>query len=465
MLSGALNSRIKRTIYLVVITTITIFITICISLKNKHPLYSKPNIVFIVIDALRADHLGFNGYQRNTSPNLDALAREGVAFTRCYATSSSTAYASVGLMTGRYLMVYGDDEAEGILDKKFTTLAEYLKKIGYHNIAFLNNGHYARGSGFERGFDQYNSFVGNASKTTDVAIDWLKNSDSPFFLWLHYIDPHSPYVAPPEFAKLFDGDALRREQTKELKVHLIDGSDPYKSQGYIPQIVFQQDKYSVGHYVALYDAEIKYTDYHIGRLLKHISSNTLIVVTADHGESMDEHNQYFTHGGNIYDELLHVPLILRDAGRFQRGQRISQAISTVDIVPTILKRADSKEQTFDIDLFDGIDLAHFITDKEIKRRYLYSYDQSIASIRDVNNQVKYILYSNGKEELFFLPNENENLLYSGGGALHIASMKNELRNHLNLWLKSYPIQSDVNPKKRVMEKELFEQLKSLGYTQ
>ena len=290
------SAKIKKFVItlFVLIVTASIFTFIYF---NYTP--DRPNILLITVDALRPDHLGCYGYERNTSPNIDKLAKEGTVFLNCFATSSSTAYASVGLVTGKYLMIYGNDEAGGILDKKFPTITEYLKESEYFTAAFLNNGHYASSTGFERGFDFYKNFIGNAKQTTDEVISFLNNynADKPLFIWIHYIDPHTPYVVHKDFLKIFEGDSLWNINDKNLELQPNEDIDPYLSKGFIPRIAFHREKYNLNYYIACYDSEISYLDFHIGRLMDNMPNSALTILTADHGEFLGEHNEYFSHGG------------------------------------------------------------------------------------------------------------------------------------------------------------------------
>lgn len=453
----------KKILYVVIVTFVVVIPMV--ALIHFKSIANKPNIIFIVVDALRSDHLSSYGYERDTSSNIDKLANEGVVFLNCFATSSSTGYSSVGLMTGKYLMIFGNDEAAGILDKKFPTLAEYLKKLGYFNVTFLNNGHYDYTTGFERGIDNYKNYTGNAKDTTDMAIKFLQNyhRKRPFFLWVHYIDPHAPYSAPEEYFRIFERDNLWEKNDKNLQVHPEAEVDPDRNDGFIPKIVFHEGNYLACYYIARYDAEIRYTDFHIGRLVREMPKNTLVILTADHGESMGEHNVYFSHGENIYDELLHVPLIIRDSGYFAGGKRIPAAVSSVDIVPTILSRIDPLWFFLKRNKFNGIDLKRAAKGKDLKRKYIFSYNPDVYCIRDCDKKSKYILDDKGKEELYFLPDEDNNFIEDN--SFESTLIRKKLRVNLKIWLADYPLRSDINPRNIPPSKEVQENLRSLGYLQ
>jgi len=430
---------------------------------------NKPNVILITIDALRADHLSCYGYKRYTSPNIDRLAAEGTVFLNCFAVSNATVFSSPALLTGRYLAI--DKRSiclDNILDKKFTTLAEYLKDCGYYTAAFFDNDNYRTGTGFEQGFDYYRNYGntrGDAQTITNDILNFLNDyrRNKSLFIWVHYMDVHAPYSASEELIRSFEGDELWLQNDRKLEVNPREAAGDDSSEGYIPRIVFHENKYSLNYYIACYDAGILYTDFHIGRLLKKIPDNTVVILTADHGESLGEHNVYFSHGDNIYDELLHAPLIIRDNKYFKRGKSISIAASSVDIVPTILSRINSIQYFFNKNKFNGIDLKRIVKGKDLKRRYIYSYYFGVHTIRDVDRNIKYISDGEGKEELYFLPDECNNLIEDN--SKEVFSVRKELRDNLKIWLMDYPLRSDINPIEISLTEEAKQNLRSLGYLQ
>ena len=431
-------------------------------------------MVLITVDALRADHLGCYGYPRNTSPDIDHFAKEGVTFANCFAPGSSTLHSSVGLLTGRYLATdkYGPFW-ENILDSKFTTLAEYLKSFGYYAIAFLSNGNYRIRRGFEQGFDYFHVYGDecDAKKLTAKVLSTLDRhkKDKPIFVWIHYMDPHIPYYFHKEYFNNFEGDRLYRQNDKtlELKPDNIDTKNylrGWASKGYIPPKAFHKDKYSLNYYIACYDAEVAYGDFYIGDLFRNIKKdNTIIILTADHGESLGEHNIYFAHGENIYDEVLHIPLIIKDNRYFKGGKIVSRPVSGIDIVPTILNRVNPIWYFFNKNKFDGIDLKSIAENKDARRKYIYSYYPWAFSIRDIDKNVKYTLWKNGPEELYILPDEINNLI--NDSSPKIDSIKVRLRESLRSWLKTYPVASDPNAKRVYIDEETARNLRNLGYLQ
>ncbi len=441
-------------------------------LLNQHRLSSRPDVLLITVDALRADHLGCYGYPRNTSPNIDRLAREGAAFLNCFATSSETNYSSVGLLTGRYLATTKYEPSwDNVLDKRFITLAKYLKNFGYETAAFLNNIHFREGSGFEQGFDYFHIYGEKDTKKLNAdVLNWLSKSrkGKPLFIWAHYLDPHIPYDNHKEYFGNFEEDKLYKENDRILKLN-PDKMDKdgrlieFDSRGYLPPKAFHKDRYNLNYYIACYDAEICNADFYIGKLLKNIKASTVIILTADHGESLGEHHIYCAHGENIYDEVLHIPLIIKYNRYFKGGKNVPTVVSAIDVVPTILSRIRPVWYLANRNKFDGIDLEEVIRNENIRRKYIYSYYPWAWSIRDINKNIKYILYSFGREELYMLPDENRDLIYNGPpGICHI---REELRKKLYLWLKTYPVRSDTNAKRVALDKNTEGHLRNLGYLQ
>ena len=435
---------------------------------------SPPDVILITVDALRADHLSGYGYPRKTSPNIDDFAKGGVTFLNCFATSSATVSAIPGLMTGQYVTVQKFEPFwDNILDKRFTILAEYLKNFGFYTAAFLANATLRKGRGFEQGFDYFYVKDGIGAKGLNTEVLHFLNRPSrnkPAFIWVHYMEPHSPYEFREEYFKKFGGDSLYKENDRmlQLKPDNVDVGQYFRestSDGYIPPIVFHKDRYNLNYYIACYDTEIVYVDLWIGRLLKGIKKNTIIILTADHGEAMGEHNVYFNHGENIYDEVVHIPLIIKDNRYFKGGKIISKAVSGVDIVPTILSRINPAWYFLNKSKFNGIDLRLLAQNKNIQRKYIYSYFTWAWSILDISKNIKYILNRNkgGREELYILPNEVKNLI--NDDSPEIVSVKNDLRQRLGLWRKAYPIFSDINTKKVTLDEDTKEDLRSLGYLQ
>ena len=264
-------------------------------------------MVLVTIDTLRADRVGVYGGDSAVTPNLDRLARRGVTFVDATAHAPLTAPSHGSILTGQYPTRHGLRDNGGFtLSPGSRTLAERLRAQGYHTAAFVASYVLNRSTGLDRGFETYNDRFDTAAphlslpsvqrRGPEVARDvvtWLATAPHPFFLWVHVYDPHAPYDPPPAFAARVRGKP--------------------------------------------YEGEIATSDWAIGEVLHSVerkSSNTLVIVTADHGESLGEHGES-EHGIFLYDATLRVPLIMAGTA-VPSGRQVSQQVRHVDILPTIL---------------------------------------------------------------------------------------------------------------------------------
>lgn len=304
----------------------------------------RPNIVLITLDTTRADHLGSYGYRRDTSPRLDAFARESTVYERASAVTSWTLPSHASLFTGKFPTSHGarydaegtfdlskaiGDKFEGFrargIDERERTLATLLAEAGYRTGAAVAGPWLLKVFGLGQGFWSYDdSGIDHingrrADSITDAGLAFLdaadgEASDAPFLLFLNYFDPHSPYVPPgEEFARRFAPGPLTRANVEKPE--------------------FQ---------IALYDAEIAYMDQEIGRLFDGLKARGLyddawIIVTADHGELLFEVDGVSGHGIRLSEPEIHIPLIVKAPGGAPGG-RERRRVSQVDVLPTILDR-------------------------------------------------------------------------------------------------------------------------------
>ena len=321
----------------------------------------RPNIVFILIDALRADHLPIYGYSRQTAPNLTALARRGMTFTRMYAQASSTRPSVATIFSSLYPTVHKASYERDFLPDSVTVLPEILRAAGYKTFGVSANANVSPTFGYSQGFDEFwvwktesafrltmmgrvaedvlgpsllsrvlrerGEIVPRASAITDITLRWvLQGGRAPFFLYVHYIDPHEPYRPPSPFDQTFD---YRRDPPIRA-----GGIDPLKllSNG--------QDRERIGRILDQYDGEILYADREVGRLLKGLEDlgvleNALVIVTADHGEEFFEHGKD-SHGRSAYEEVLRVPFLVYCRDKVSAGATYGGMVGLIDVMPTIL---------------------------------------------------------------------------------------------------------------------------------
>ena len=306
------------------------------------------NVILITVDTLRADHLGAYGYQRQTSPNLDLFAKESVLFQNAFSQSSETNPSLSSLMTSAFPMETKVLSNRFSLPEGAPTLAKILHNHGYRTGAVVSNYSLRRGSGFEHGFETYDDQMDDwsktnwegmerlAPKTTAAAIRWLAGrGNDKFFLWVHYMDPHYPYIPPAPYNSMFVDQPLGPD--KWIPFNKVDTG----AGGLVPAAQLG-DHHEWQWYIAQYDGEIRFFDASLGTFLQSLRAQglldkSLIIVGADHGEGMGEHDYYFAHHEFLYQGLMHVPLLVRFPDRRQAGQVISYAVANVDILPTILE--------------------------------------------------------------------------------------------------------------------------------
>lgn len=288
----------------------------------KQRLDARPNIVLVSLDTLRARSLGAYGYARNTSPFLDSLAERGALFENAITASVTTSPAHMSLFTGLYPVRHGIREGLHRKAPHAITLAQHFRSAGYRTAAFTENGYLVRRRGFGDGFAQYTENVGltlkapgEARRTFGQARRWLEaHADTPFFLFVHTYEVHSPYDPEAPYAELFRGDGEPGAENAAVR----DARDRY-------------------------DREIRIVDEELERLFgaiadAGIAESTIVVVTSDHGEEFAEHGGY-QHGGAVYEESVRVPLVFVGPGRIPGPQRYAAPVSLVDIAPTLLELA------------------------------------------------------------------------------------------------------------------------------
>ena len=275
------------------------------------------NIVLITIDTLRADHLSCYGYERTTSPNIDAIAQKGIIFRNAIAPSSWTAPSMASLFTSVYPVNHGVIHGIGykkgetiniqeVFSAELRTLPEILQEQGYSTFGVASNLHLSEKFGFARGFDYFHCLPWVPAERVNGTIaswqDEIKNADK-FFLWVHYFDPHHFYQARSPWIEDYTSQAL----TDELGLSQKTWSE---LTSLIPML--QQNPQALANLIALYDSEINFVDSAIGDLFKGLAldDNTLVIITADHGEEFLDHGG-LGHGESLYQEVIHIPLIVK----------------------------------------------------------------------------------------------------------------------------------------------------------
>ena len=295
----------------------------------------KPNIIILSIDTLRADHLHCYGYPHNTSPNIDGFAEENVLFEFAYTPIPKTSAAFCSMMTGLHPFIHKCLPNRGTIRADLTTLAEALKGNGYQTTAVVDNANLAKSYQFNQGFDEYvevwNKTEIKAESTPYITRKTLEFLESPpgkpFFFWANYIEPHTPYIPPAAYVKpMPPGRDIRT-----VKPGMIAGNNV---------VIRSSNRHDEGYHTSLYDGAVRYVDSEIGRILtafkaSPLSKNTILIITADHGEDLGEHNFFFNHGPLTFNAASRVPMIIHWPGKPAR--RVRRTVSIMDVTPTILQ--------------------------------------------------------------------------------------------------------------------------------
>jgi len=308
------------------------------------------HIVLVTIDTLRADHIGLYGYERPTSPFIDSLAAESTVFEHAVPTSPSTAPSVASLLTGVYRASHGVRANGETLPDGVETLAEIFHAHGYRTIGRVANPMLDASKGYGQGFDDFAlppglvqrppEMLGGAPLVAEALRLIDAAGDAPFFLWLHFYDPHGPYYPPAQYRGAFHAAEYRwPSDAAELAV-----AGERNALFRLPQYQVVERERAPADYRARYDAEIRYVDDHVRAIVEKLRQrglwdDTLFVLTADHGEALGEHGYYFQHGWFTYDDCTRVPLLVRAPGRMPPGRRVPQTVSLVDVAPTVLELA------------------------------------------------------------------------------------------------------------------------------
>jgi len=444
-----------------------------------------PNIILIVIDTMRSDHLSCYGYERNTTPNIDKFSKDAILFKDCYSQANHSNPGHASLFTGKYPISHGAHDPSYYMLKQIknimsfplmdeeVTLAEVLKENGYLTAAANANSVWiTKKQGFHQGFDfwynkyrfiyepkiatifrklNYFEFISrftkiylNAAEINEVVFNWLdKYGKNSFFLFINYMDPHWPYIPEIPYNKSFPA------KTKKIYI-----SNPYKFLRQEQELSEEEKNYLISNY----DGETKYTDYHIGILLDKLKSmgiykNSIIIITSDHGEFLGEHNRII-HGTDLYDPVVKVPLIIKPHKSY-KGQLFNKnTVQLIDVFPTILNMIA-------VPIPDDVQGTSLTKDTEhdiISENYNDWGKRDIISL--VKDNYKFILSTDGSHELYNLekdPGEINNLIDKE------SEIYESLKNELLLWKKS--IKEKIIDKKYLpkMDSETIRKLRALGY--
>ncbi len=403
----------------------------------------KPNVLFVLVDTLRQDHVQPYG-EATPTPGFTRLSEEGTRYADAITVIPKTTQSVAAFQTGKYPVTNGVRILKDELGADQQTLAEVLSDNGYSTAAFVHNGWVMRGRGFEQGFDQFWSFFElerawgpsrltgwvtaidtfttrrirpfdgntNAATATDRVVDWMRNVPQPFYGYVHYFDPHWPYRPPGE-----DGECMVNniQQIKRISRGEMMFKNPLSD---------EENERAC----ELYRKEVTYNADQVGRMLEAldemgVADNTIVVFTADHGHSLGEHDYWYHHGEFLYDASMSIPLIIKAPGKLAAGAVEEDQVRSIDVMPTLLGMAGIESPGMDgVNLlteragpaFMETDISYF---KWNKRRYIKGVDGKLRGVRTPDWKLIYTPKKGpGKWELFNLktdPEELTNLFKSG----------------------------------------------------
>jgi len=413
-----------------------------IKIRFKKP---YPDIYIFLIDGCQASHLGIYGYNRNTSPNIDRLGKDSLIFENAYSNASFTRASVATLFTGLYPEHHKVRVMWQGLMEKFLTLPEFLKKYGYRTSIFTASGNISPDFGFKQGVDKYSGYFKRWQefKSNLIAKDfikWIKSTPSPRFSYIHFIEPHLPIIPPPPFKNMYKSKPLPEPMI--LKLHKKNKFSPEEVQDVIDD----------------YDSTITYIDSILGKIWNFMKKdgyyeNSLIIFLSDHGEALYEH-KFFGHGRIVYEEIAHIPLLVKFPSYLKISGRVKKIVQVVDIFPTISEPFGERLKS------DGKSLLQRESNPEEEFSVCRSFiNPGSFGIRWKNYY--YIINLDGfKEELYELKNNPSLNVINENKILSIY-----LRTKFLRWLRKY--QSIYKKPKKIelekLPKDVLENLRSLGY--
>jgi len=489
----------------------------------KKNISKMPNVLIIVLDAVRADHLSGYGYHRNTTPNIDRISSEGFLYENAISASCWTLESMTSMLTGLLPSRHGVHWGNLNLKDNIPTLTEYLRDAGYRSFCLSNNGAFLnKKSELVKGFDyfwevkflfdpdkaksSFKKFINSVYRRTFFSrymfdfsnfgkdslikkifkktilgrfhlgaaetnlrfkryVRSIKKDGKPFFAMLLYIDAHLPYRPPGRFRRLFMPDKFREEDIRKVN---------YDAEKFLSGKV-KMSEYDFDILRALYDGEIAYLDSKIGELYEflkreNILDDTLLIITSDHGENIGDHG-LMDHRYCLYDTVLKVPLIIRYPEAFTPGKRVRHHVQTLDLFPTI-ENLLSVESGIE---FDGISLFDRERDGNGEMAFAECVVPQPVSSKDEDEIAALSKYLHSLKALrnhrykFILKSDGKNELYNlkedPDEENNIAPSNPVIVEDLlqELLRKTGSFNREVNSSDLNLDSEIKERLKSLGY--
>ena len=454
----------RSLLVLLFVSVLTISVVSCRPASEPDPVPSMPNVIIVLVDTVRADHMSLYGYERKTTPFIDEFASEAMVFERARSQAACTFPSVNTLFTSRYAFdFYRQESGEMGIPDEYPTLAEILRAQGYRTIA-VSASPIVRNTpskenpsaGFGRGFEVFDETClwNTAQCVNNRALKLLDGLEEPFFIYLHYMDPHAHYSPPKSYSRQFAGpyeghDFIAAGHNKEIAEMLFADGPEVK--------ITDRD---IQHLVDLYDDEIGYFDGQLQKLFnlwqgQGLIDRSVVVVTSDHGEEFLEHNQV-GHCRGLWDTLTRVPLVMR-LPDVEGGRRIEAPVQLIDIVPTLLDNIGIDFPAFEA---EGVSLVGLFEGDIPIRQYAYS-DQSRYRSTDDGAWQLILDGEASTATLFSLTSDPlaQRDLFSGSHP-----EVERLSNALNLWLKETGQWLNFDAA-LAASKAKEEELRALGYLQ
>lgn len=423
-------------------------------------------IVLVSLDTLRADHLGIYGYARDTSPRIDTFAGQSFVFDRTLSPAPNTPPSQMSMMTSLYPGRHGFTGKGDKLAPGIETLAGRLRQAGLRTAGFVDGGYLHPAFGFGRGFESYDHEGGGLAGILPRALSWLDaNGDEPFFLFLHTYDIHAPYLSPPPFRGLFHDQPYTGDLVPS--VERLDAL--FLAQAELDPIELQ-------HLVDSYDEGIRYADAQIGRLFDHLEQSgrledTLVILTSDHGEEFGEHGSVI-HWQLYFQPNLRVPLLLRPPGGIEGPMRIVDQAELIDILPTLLAMAGAapleaaQGRSLVPTMLGGREGGRTPLQRDEFERIAFAWwpDPEQLPLRSLvldDLQLIFNDYAPGRDELYDLakdPMAQRNLAAESPAL--VARLRKLGRQGM---LDNQPNRAPEQGREGILDPEVHEQLKALGY--
>ena len=420
------------------------------------------DVIVILIDVLGADNLGCYGYERPTSPNIDALADDSVLFEHAIASSTYTKTSVASLFSGRFPHNHGVYDGyfpeinatitADLLEEEIPTLAESFAEHGWTCAAWTSNGQILSYMGFAQGFHLYDDHAGKipvmARKFRTWRDEWFEQRRA--FCYLHVIDLHAPYNPGPGYRGRFGHTEAGVPEMEEAEWYRVRNEINQKKRPFGPE--------DIEAYHARHDEVLVFVDEWVGRMLAELKAegrydDSLIVLLGDHGDAFWEHG-FVGHSHMPYDELVNVPLIIKLPGSAQAGRRVDAMVGLVDVAPTLLELvgATAPEGT------DGVSFLDLLLDPESPspQRTLFSEYKTIISVR--TDDWKYIARPRHPEELY-------DLKADPGERVNVIEEYPEVAARLSLAAKAAAAKRDARERNEKVEldEETIQALRELGY--